>query len=282
MEIIEVADVLFESILSLNKGGNNLFGIFSKLLILEIMTNQNFSQNGNIIFIDVGTHSCGEIKSFTNSKFFFFKLFKRIMKNIYKKRSISISKFKSLIINHFKLKNILKKITLILIEPNYLHFEEKPYKFSSMVLPAAINSTNDSNSRIIKLFFANNDPKSAGNSIYSSKGNVNKNHFRNVLSLNSYELLEILEKTYLHEKSKVILRINCEGMEDEIIYEFKKYLANRLKGIMGSLKDVKSIKGNKKYSQLMKFIDDEEIIFVPFSDNLDTWSKAHSFLFSLI
>ena len=246
------------------------------------MTNQNFSQNGNIIFIDIGTHSCGEIKSFTNSKFFFFKLIKRIIKNIYKKRSINISIFSSLIINHFKLKNIIKKITLILIEPNYLHFEEKPYKFSSMVLPAAINSSNDSNSRTIKLFFANNDPKSAGNSIYSSKGNVNKNHFRNVLALNSSELLEILEKTYLHENSKVILRINCEGMEDEIIYEFKKYLANRLKGIMGSLKDVKSIKGNKKYSQLMKFIDDEEIIFVPFSDNLDTWSKAHSFLFSLI
>ena len=246
------------------------------------MTNQIFSQNGNIIFIDIGTHSCGEIKSFTNSKFFFFKLIKRIIKNIYKKRSINISIFSSLIINHFKLKNIIKKITLILIEPNYLHFEEKPYKFSSMVIPAAINSTNDSNSRTIKLFFANNDPKSAGNSIYSSKGNVNKNHFRNVLALNSSELLEILEKTYFHENSKVILRINCEGMEDEIIYEFKKYLANRLKGIMGSLKDVKSIKGNKKYSQLMKFIDDEEIIFVPFSDNLDTWSKAHSFLFSLI
>ena len=246
------------------------------------MKNQVFSQNGNIIFIDVGTHSCGEIKSFTNSKFFFFKIIKRIIKNIYKKRSININSFKSLIINHFKLKNILKKITLILIEPNYLHFEEKPYKFSSMVLPAAINSTNGSNSRTIKLFFANNDPKSAGNSIYSSKGNVNKNHFRNVLSLNSSELLEILEKTYLHENSKVILRINCEGMEDEIIYEFKKYLTNRLKGIMGSLKDVKSIKGNKKYSQLMKFIDDEEIIFVPFSDNLDTWSKAHSFLYSLM
>ena len=246
------------------------------------MTNQIFSQNGNIIFIDIGTHSCGEIKSFTNSKFFFFKLIKRIIKNIYKKRSINISIFSSLIINHFKLKNIIKKITLILIEPNYLHFEKKPYKFSSMVIPAAINSTNDSNSRTIKLFFANNDPKSAGNSIYSSKGNVNKNHFRNVLALNSSELLEILEKTYFHENSKVILRINCEGMEDEIIYEFKKYLANRLKGIMGSLKDVKSIKGNKKYSQLMKFIDDEEIIFVPFSDNLDTWSKAHSFLFSLI
>ena len=114
------------------------------------------------------------------------------------------------------------------------------------------------------------------------KINVNKNNFRNVLSLNSHELLEILEKTYLHKNSKVVLRINCEGMEDEIIYEFTKYLANRLKGIMGSLKDVKSIKGNKKYSQLMKYINDEEIIFIPFSDDIDTWSRAHSFLYSLI
>ena len=245
------------------------------------MQYKNFSQDGDLILIDIGTHSCGEIKSFTNSKFFFFKLIKRIIKNIYKKKSISLSSFKSLIINHFKLKNISKKITLILIEPNYLHFEEKPYKFSSMVLPAAIKSKNENNSRTIKLFFANNDPKSAGNSIFSSKGNVSTNYFKNVLSLNSLELLEILENTFLHENSKVILRINCEGMEDEVIYEFKKYLANRLKGVMGSLKDVKSIKGNKKYSQLMKFIEDEKIIFVPFSDDINTWSKAHAFLYSL-
>ena len=245
------------------------------------MINQNFSQNGDFILIDIGTHSCGEIKSFTNSKFFFFKLFKRIIKNIYKKKSLKICDLKNLISSHFKLKNIFKKITLILVEPNYLLFEEKPYKLASMVLPAAIKSTSENNSRTIKLFFANNDPKSSGNSIFITKGNVNKNNFRNVLSLNSYELLEILKNTYLHEKSKVILRINCEGMEDEIIYEFKKYLANKLKGIMGSLKDVKSIKGNQKYSQLMKFINDEKIIFVPFSDDIDTWSKAHSFLYSL-
>ena len=150
-----------------------------------------------------------------------------------------------------------------------------------MVLPAAIKSTIDNNSRTIKLFFANNDPKSAGNSIFSSKGNVNTNNFRNVLSLNSHELMEILKNTYLHENSKVILRLNCDGMEDEIIYHFRKYLVNRLKGVMGSLKDVKSIKGNKKYSQLMKFIDDEKIIFVPFSDDIDTWSKAHSFIYSI-
>ena len=245
------------------------------------MVNQNFSQNGDIIFIDIGTHSCGEIKSFTNSKFFFFKLFKRIIKNIYKKKSLKICDLKRLIISHFKLKNIFKKITLILVEPNYLLFEEKPYKLASMVLPAAIKSTSENNSRTIKLFIANNDTKSSGNSIFITKGNVNKNNFRNVLSLNSYELLEILKNTYLHEKSKVILRINCEGMEDEIIYEFRKYLANKLKGIMGSLKDVKSIKGNQKYSQLMKFINDEKITFVPFSDDIDTWSKAHSFLYSL-
>ena len=161
------------------------------------MQNQSFSQNGDLILIDIGTHSCGEIKSFTNSKFFFFKLIKRIIKNIYKKKSLNILNFKSLIINHFKLKNIFKRITLILIEPNFLHFEEKLYKFSSMVLPAAIISSNENNSRTVKLFFANNDPKSAGNSIFSSKGNINKNNFRSVLSLTSYEVLEILKNGLL-------------------------------------------------------------------------------------
>ena len=241
--------------------------------------NQKSSQDGDFIFIDIGTHNCGEIKSFTNSKFFFFKLFKRIIKNIYKKRSLNIKNFKTLLVNHFKLKNISKKITLILIEHAILIITKS--KFSSMVLPVAIKSSNENKSRTIKLFFANNDPKSSGNSIFSSKSNVDKNNFRNVLSLNSSELLEILKNTFLHENSKVILRINCEGTEDEIIYEFQKHLANRLKAVMGSLKDVKSIKGNKKYSQLLKFINDEKIIFIPFSDDIDTWSKAHAFLYSI-
>ena len=74
-----------------------------------------------------------------------------------------------------------------------------------MVLPAAIRSSSEKNAKTVKLFFANNDPKSAGNSIFSSKGNINKNKFRNVLSLNSYEVLEILNKTYLHKNSKVYL-----------------------------------------------------------------------------
>ena len=49
-----------------------------------------------------------------------------------------------------------------------------------------------------------------------------------------------------------------------------------------SLKDVKSIKGNKEYAQLMKFIDNENIKFIPFSDDIDTWGKAHSYIYSLL
>ena len=243
---------------------------------------KNFSQNGNFILIDIGTHSCGEIKSFSDSKFFFFKLAKRIIKNLYKKKSLDIDYFKKLVSNHFKIKSLVKKITLILVEPNYLHFDEKIYGLSSMVLPAAIKNIKEIDSRTTKLFFANNDPKSAGNSIFSSKGNVNENNFKNVLVLTTNELFEILKNTYLHENSKIIIRINCEGMEDEIIYDFKRFIPNRLIGIMGSLKDVKSIKGNKDYSQLMEFIDKEKIKFVPFSDDIDTWGKAHSYIYSLL
>ena len=151
-----------------------------------------------------------------------------------------------------------------------------------MALPVAIKTIKEKDLRTTKLFFANNDPKSAGNSIFSSKGNVNENNFKNVLVLTTKELIEILENTFMHENSKIIIRLNCEGMEDEIIYEFKSFFSKRLIGIMGSLKDVKSIKGNKDYSQLMEFIDKEEIKFIPFSDDIDTWGKAHSYLYTLI
>ena len=245
------------------------------------MIKKNFSQNGDFIFIDIGTHSCGEIKSFSDSKFFFIKLIKRIIKNLYKKKSLNLIYFKKLVTNHFKIKSLAKKLTLILIEPNYLHFDQKIYKLSSMVLPVAIKNIKKNDLRTTKLFFANNDPKSAGNSIFSSKGNVNKNNFKNVLILSNKELFEILKNTYLHENSKIIIRVNCEGMEDDIIYDFKRFFPKRLKCIMGSLKDVKSIKGSKEYFQLMEFIDKEKIKFVPFSDDLDTWVKAHSYIYSL-
>ena len=160
---------------------------------------KKFSHNGNFIFIDIGTHSCGEIKSFSDSKFFFFKLAKRIIKNIYKKRSLDIPYFIKLVSNHFKIKRHVKKITLILVEPNYLHFDEKIYKLCSMVLPVAIKNIGEKDTRTTKLFFANNDPKSAGNSIFSSKGNVNENNFKNVLVLTTKELFDILKNTYLHE-----------------------------------------------------------------------------------
>jgi len=243
---------------------------------------KKFSDDGNFILIDIGTHSCGEIKSFSDSKFFFFKLAKRIIKNLYKKKSLDISYFKKLVKNHLKIKNHVKKITLILVEPNYLHFDEKIYKLCSMLLPVAIKNIKEKDLRTTKLFFANNDPRSAGNSIFSTKGNVDVNNFKNVLVLTTKELISILENNFMHENSKVIIRLNCEGMEDEIIYDFKKFIPKRLIGIMGSLKDVKSIKGNKEYSQLLEFIDNEEIKFVPFSDDIDTWGKAHSYLFSFL
>lgn len=243
---------------------------------------KKFSDNGDFILIDIGTHSCGEIKSFSDSKFFFFKIAKRIIKNLYKKKSLDITYFKKLVSNHFKIKSYAKKITLILVEPNYLHFNENSYKLSSMVLPAAIKNLKENDIRTTKLFFANNDPKSAGNSIFSTKGNVNEKNFKNVLILSTNELFDILKNTYLHKNSKVIIRLNCEGMEDDIIYDFKRFIPNRLIMIMGSLKDVKSIKGNEDYSKLIEFLDNEKINFIPFSDDIDTWGQAHSYFYSLL
>ena len=51
---------------------------------------------------------------------------------------------------------------------------------------------------------------------------------------------------------------------------------------MGSLKDVKSIIGNEEYYNLVDFIEKEKINFIPFSDDIDTWDKAHLSIYSLL
>ena len=244
------------------------------------MPKYNFSRNGNFIIIDVGTHSGTEIESFSNSKFFFWKLFKFFIKSIMKGEFLNSSYIKALIANHFKLKSLIKKITLILIEPNHLHFQERPYRICSLILPVAITSNKENNNKISRLYITNDDPKSQGNTIFSSRNNIKINKYTNVLNISNLELNQILEKNYLNKNSKVILRINCEGMEDEIIYSLYSLLQEKLVGILGSLKDIKWSKGEDEYVKLINFIDEKKLKLLPFDYDIKTWLKAHSFISS--
>ena len=250
------------------------------------MNHNNFSQDGDLIIVDIGTHKGQEINSFFDSGILIYKVIRRITRDLIKRtKSIKLKEityFIKLIKSHFRIKKELKNIVLITVEPNFLHFCNKIYKKASLVVPFAIDDRTNKSKSLVKLYIANGDFLSQGNSIYDSKGNVDKNNFLSVFSITSKHLMEIIKVNYLKPSSKIILRINCEGSEDSIIYNFKNNFSDQLVGVLGSLKDVRDIKGLKSYDKLIKFMDENKIDFLPFSSDINSWLEAHKFIISKI
>jgi len=248
------------------------------------MNNKKFSQDGDLIIVDIGTHEGQEVSSIINSKFFLKKITRRIARDLIKEtKSINLKKinyFIKLIKYHFRIKRKFKRIVLILVEPNFFLFCNPIYKQASLVVPFAIDDRNNTSKNLIKLYIANGDSLSEGNSIYASKGNVDNNNFLSVFSLTSKNLIDIIKVQYLKPSSKLILRINCEGSEDSIIYNFKNNFSNQLVCVLGSLKDVIDIKGVESYEKLINFMNKNKIQNVPFGTDVMTWLKAHKLILS--
>ena len=62
--------------------------------------------------------------------------------------------------------------------------------------------------------------------------------------------------------------------EDDIIYALKNCFQEKLKYVFGSLKDVKTVKGDKAFQKMMSFIQEKELNYVEFSSSVETWPKA--------
>lgn len=127
------------------------------------------------------------------------------------------------------------------------------------------------------LYLANGDELSEGSSIFLSKGNVNKRDAVLTIGVPALLFFESLrchiEKDY--DEYSVILRLNCEGVEDDVIYSAHQVFSRRLALTMGSLKDVKECKGNAAYEALEDYLSLNEIPFVSFSSSPLSWGNAH-------
>ena len=74
----------------------------------------------------------------------------------------------------------------------------------------------------------------------------------------------------------VILRLNCEGAEDDVIYAASEQFKDRLVLVMGSLKDVEGCKGREAYNNLIDFLKGGNLPFVFFSSSVISWKSAHA------
>ncbi len=234
-----------------------------------------------LLIVDVGTHKGQECKSFFIKGYKIHQFIEKLIKSIVKlKLSRAKGEFISLL-KYLKFQKLIKKnkskIKIVCIEPNFFHFNNRVYKEADLVLPVA-SSIRNTDLDIAKLYIADKNIFSQGNSVYKEKSNVDSHNFMRILNLHPNLIAKIIKNEYRDINYKLILRINCEGAEDDTIYNFYSVFGEQMIGVLGSLKDVGEIKGNKKLSEIHYFLKKNKIEFLDFSENINTWEKAHKFI----
>lgn len=242
------------------------------------MNNEN-----KIVWIDVGTHDAQEYKSiFSTNLHFYWKIFRRFLGSTILKRGNFLTFNDLFKINSYRkyLKNNKGYFHFTFIEANYKVLQSSIYNDADDVFCFAIGSDTKNHLKIGKLYHANDNEKSQGNSIYRNKGNININNFNSCILIDADKFSQYYKK-FLDEKFnsyEIILRINCEGSEDDVIYAIHKTFKKKLKFILGSLKDVKGVKGEKEYIDLKNYMKKNKLCFINFSPSVNTWLDSFSAL----
>ena len=233
-----------------------------------------------IIWIDVGTHFGQEFMSIFGSNFYFAILSIRrfLADRIFRREErLSFLDFKSIIKSRSEISKKSESFFSIFIEANpKIIASKKLYLRANSVFNIALTSADD-DEKILKLYLGNKDELSQGSSIFLEKHNVSSDSYVASFGVSPKKFLSKL-KDHIEdsmENYEVMLRLNCEGVEDDTIYAAHEVFGAKLKLISGSLKDVKDIKGNHAYNNLIKFMSDNNLSFVYFSSNIISWKEAY-------
>ena len=222
-----------------------------------------------IIYIDVGTHFGQEYESlFGSNSSFLKKVVRRIVGYyIYRQgKKLTFTEFCSII----KLRNEAKKIknnfSFYFVEANpKIIMRKSVYSLADCVFNCAL--TNNNNINVTKLYVAKGNLLSHSNSIFQKKFKAfgwKINKFIPTIGIPAKEFFYELKK-YIDNFNKnylVILRINCEGVEDDIIYEAHSQFKSKLSLISGSLKDVKICKSELHYQSMIKYMATNNLPFL--------------------
>ena len=235
-----------------------------------------------VLFVDVGSHECQEIKALTQSSIYLIVIYlKRYFINWFVKGLLipSVSEF----VNFLKIRNkLMKKVDFcfVAIEPNWRHFSCKIYKDLNFVFCFGLQKM-ESEYKIKNLSFKSQKKNDQGASLFKTPEHINLSESIPVLDTDYFckNVLQVILDTYEDNKlPKMFLRLNCEGTEDDIIYSIHKFFSEQLIGVLGSLDDVQKKRGQAKADALEKYIKHNSINFCRFSSNMSTWPNAISFL----
>jgi len=236
-----------------------------------------------LIYLDVGTHIGQEFMALLGHSpaILWYKFLKiRIAKLVYRNKSIDSIKFKEAI-QIMKSLNAIRKnkdsIHSILIEPNYRLMGSNAYKLADKVFCFALGDEGKSFS-FEQLFFPGSVKTSQGASIYKSKANIDLLDGDLVIVVSSSEFAKYLKKDldsrFGENQYELLIRLNCEGAEDSVIYAFKDIFNDQFNTVFGSLKDVREIKGDSEFDALLNYLDDKGLVYEEFTPLYTTWNEA--------
>lgn len=235
-----------------------------------------------IIYIDIGTHFGQEYDSLFGSNLSYFKKAIRRIIGYYiynRGKKLTINQFYSIFKLRNKFKELRKNFLIYFVEANpKIIINKKVYSKADCVFNFAL--TNNNSIDITKLYIAKNNPLSHSNSIFKKKFNTfgwKTDKFIPTIGVPAKEFFYILKNHIDNFVTEylVVLRINCEGVEDDIVYEAHSQFKNKLALISGSLKDVKICKSDLHYNKMINYMKLNKLPFVSFSPSIETWFDAH-------
>ena len=236
-----------------------------------------------LIWIDIGTHFGQEYRSiYGKTSWFYAKIGYFLLQRILR-RNLTDGNFEGftglakLIRLRFRLRQFRHRLFKIFIEANYQIVVAKGvYGEADMVAAFALDNRPEEKIDISKLYLGNQDHFGQGSSIYQNKHNIVSTCFSLVPVVDANAYFSSLASHFdeMFDDYKVMLRLNCEGAEDTVIYAAKKVFLGRLDLVLGSLKDVEQIKGKEALNRLQAFMELEKIEVRQFSSSPDSWFEA--------
>jgi hypothetical protein len=244
--------------------------------------------NKKIIWIDIGTHFGQEYNSIFGSNLsFYWQIIKRFMGKAIFKRGKFVSKtgLQNILHARNKIRKNFKKFHTIFIEANSKIVAKKNvYLSADEVFNLALIGNSNKPLSISKLYLGTGDELSQGSSVFAENNAVDKNTFVTTIGVSCdtffHQLKLHIEELY--DDYMILLRLNCEGMEDEVIYSVHNIFGPKTAMIFGSLKDVKRVRGLNASQELKKFMNDKKLPFVFFCPLIYSWPKAHMAIMNLL
>jgi hypothetical protein len=241
-----------------------------------------------VVWIDVGTHFAQEHGSIFSSNviFYFFIIRRFISSKLFRRgKFVTLQTLKEIISTRNKLRKKTQDFYSIFIEANSeIARKMKFYPEADLFFNLALTNNSSQSPSITKLYLGDGNALSQGSSIFLEKHNVKQENFVAAFGVSTNDFFKELELYLSNQFSDyvAIIRLNCEGVEDDVIYSAHKYFGSKLQLICGSLKDVKGVKGPEALNRLEGFISENGLVFAKFYAPIYTWLEGHQAILRLL